>query len=54
MICPKCGSHRCKYIESRRKKWKGRAGDSSRSGSTESRTDFNVKCSKCGFKGKIK
>jgi len=56
MKCPKCGYPRLRYRSSRKKRWKGRAGDSARSErADEPRTDFHVeKCPICGFKGEVK
>lgn len=36
--CPKCGNPRIRYLVKRSQK-------------KEPRTDFKVKCSKCGYKG---
>jgi len=46
MKCKKCGSPTARYVESRKKFWRGRAGGEH--GRFESRTDFRVKCHKCG------
>lgn len=54
MKCLKCGNPTCKYVKSRSKNWKGRLGDSSRTSSMEPRTDFRVKCRKCGYEGEEK
>jgi uncharacterized Zn finger protein len=53
MKCPKCGNPNCRYVVSRKKNWKGR-GKSRFGESTQERTDFTVKCPKCGFKGEIR
>lgn len=51
MNCPKCGSHRLKYLESRRKFWGGTKGLAEPS--KEPRKDFRAKCNKCGWEGNI-
>jgi len=53
MKCKKCGYPRVSYKESRRKRWKGRFGDSSRvEKGEETRTSFQINpCPKCGYKG---
>jgi len=53
--CPKCGYPRASYETSRKKRWKGRFGDSSRvEKETEERTNFQMNpCPKCGYEGKM-
>jgi len=48
MKCPNCGNPRLKYVVSRKGNWKGKSTKG-----LEPRTDFTVKCKKCGFKGKV-
>jgi len=50
MKCKKCGNPRMKYNVSRKKLWK-----KSNQGTTTSdpRTDFKVKCKKCGYEGEM-
>jgi len=53
MKCPKCGYPRAKYTDSRRQLWKGRMNFSDRS-SSKPRTNFEIHCPKCGFKGEYR
>lgn len=46
MKCKKCGSPRAKYVVSRKKHWKGKG--KFEEGALPPRTDFRVKCSRCG------
>ena len=72
MKCPKCGSHKLKYVVSRtdvikkkkqavrenrslRKKKRSRMfGGKYSKKNVKPRTDFRVKCKKCGFEGVVK
>ena len=53
MKCPKCGYPRAKYTDSRKQLWKGRTNYSDRS-SSKPRTNFEIQCPKCGYKGEYK
>lgn len=55
MKCPQCGYPRISYVDSRRKLWKGQAGDAYRQErASEPRKNFQTNpCPKCGWKGKI-
>ena len=56
MNCPKCGYSRASYKESRKRRWKGRFGDSGRlERADEPRTNFQLNpCPNCGFQETLK
>lgn len=48
MNCPKCGSPKAKYVESRKRLWGGN-GKHAGFAKIEPRTNFQAKCLECGF-----
>jgi hypothetical protein len=50
MKCPNCGSPKIAYKVSRKKYWSHKGFTES---NKEPRTDFNAKCSNCGWEGII-